>query len=159
MDHMRNSLLVLCLIFTASVAVTAQEEKSIFGSVEQAITSAEPDYRLDQKKVNEGMAFYTWKSAKSYLIILITTRPTPGHTRMDFESEPQVTREHGGFNVRVLGEKVAGLGDDNYMWVVRGSREKMLAFRKGVYHVRIYSPSLSHAKRVAWNIVGLFPAA
>jgi hypothetical protein len=156
---MRKSLLVLCITFFASVTVAAQGEKTVFDSVEITITSVEPEYRLDHKVVSEGIAIYAWKSAESHLILLISTSASAERTRMGFESEHEETRVHGGYDVKVLDEKVPGLGDDNYMWVNTGGKLKKLAFRKGVYHVRVWSSTFEHAKSVAWNIVGLFPAA
>jgi hypothetical protein len=157
MKAIKTILILLSLIVLASSTVTAQEEQLLFQSVEKTVAAIEPQLRLDVRHVDESGAVYAWKSSENYLILIITTRPSPKLTQMDFESEPEETRTHGGFDVHVLADRVLGLGDDNYMWETPDGKDKMLAFRKGRYHVRVWALSFEFEKRIARSIVSLIP--
>lgn len=156
---MRKILPLLCLILWAPVATFAQGERAVFDRVEHTLASSEPGQRFDYEEVSEGVSIYAWKSADDSLLILILTCPTAELARLDFESEPVVKRPHGSDDSRVPDEKVYGLGDENYMRVIEEGKQKMLVFRRGRYRVHIYSQTFDRAKKVAWDIVGLFPDA
>ena len=154
--------LTLVLILCGGRAAIAQD-RYLFEQVEIAITNLEQESILEHKTLEKTFAGYVWRPkaapAQDYLFMMITAHQSSEWARVDFESNSETTRMHGGIDMKVLAEKVSGLGDDNYRWEIMKSKERGLNFRKGRYHISVSARSFDEAERIARYIVGIFPDA
>jgi hypothetical protein len=150
----------LLMLFSPGHAQSGSNELTQLGeSVKQEISKNMHGwaYRSVQPiQGSDGVILQQWQLNDIIVRVAITSYGDATKAQLAFKQgedrlkvEEEATRKNRGKAVRLIKEKLPSLGDDGFVWDIRGS--EAVAFRKGKFIVEVNVPSPADNKDVFFS--------
>lgn len=143
------------LLASLSQVLRAQSGSTPFDEVASAIARQQPKWKLERKRItsDNSMALLVWKSGKSSVGVFIIAYPSKKETEGRLEGLVSL------WDLTVLSNEIANLGDKNLMWESKAPKERGVMFTKGRFVLSINADSIETAAQFAKSIAEVLPAS
>ncbi len=153
------SILLLLIIYSTG-NVMAHDKPSFIVEIERVFQEKESRWKIERKNVQNESSFFkediVFRLGKVQAAVSIGSWQKEKDAHDVFEGEAIAFNNTAG--ARMIKKRLPNLGDENYIWVNRGSEAwPMIKFRKGRVHVTVFAPNVAIAKRFAQYIAEQIP--
>lgn len=145
-----SMLLFLSLLLSGSMTVVAQDFPSLLKKAEDIVKAKNPGWKLVRKEERDKEVTYLWGPAKADVVLGIF------YGASEQEAAEKMERSLKFVSVGP-DKKLAGIGDEAYLWKSYGRSIGIIRFRKSNVYIDLTAPSVAMAVDLARSIADLIP--
>ena len=141
----------LSILLSGSRTVVAQDFSSLLKKAADVVTAKNPSWKLIRKEAQDKEVTYLWGPATKADVML----------SVFYGASEQDAAEKMGRSLKFVAvgpnEKLAGLGDEAYLWRSYGRSVVIIRFRKSNVYIDLTAPSVAMAEDLARSLADLIP--